>query len=83
MSAKEYKALVGHAKAQQDETASQLKLGAKVELKAKSVVKNQDGTTHTHYTRTYDGLPVLGGDLIVHRAPSGSITRVSRASPRP
>ncbi|QKW33570.1 M4 family metallopeptidase [Actinomadura sp. NAK00032] len=83
VSAKEYKALVGRARAQQDETASQLKLGAKVELKAKTVVKDRDGTTHTHYTRTYDGLPVLGGDLIVHRAPSGSIARVTQDATRP
>ncbi|MFE9102629.1 M4 family metallopeptidase [Actinomadura geliboluensis] len=83
VSAKEYKALVGKAKAQQDATASQLKLGDKVELKAKTVVKDNDGTTHTHYTRTYDGLPVLGGDLIVHRAPSGSITRVTQDATRP
>lgn len=25
-----------------------------------------DGTTHTRYERTYAGLPVLGGDLVVH-----------------
>ncbi|MFI0410659.1 M4 family metallopeptidase [Actinomadura sp. 3N508] len=79
----EYKALVGKAKAQQDETASALNVGDKVELKAKSVLKNQDGTTHTRYTQTYDGLPVIGGDIIVHRAPSGAITRVTQSASKP
>ncbi|MEP7089554.1 MAG: M4 family metallopeptidase [Nocardioidaceae bacterium] len=31
-----------------------------------------DGTSHVRMTRTYRGLPVLGGDLVVHRAPSGA-----------
>ncbi|WP_222870269.1 M4 family metallopeptidase [Actinomadura decatromicini] len=78
VSAQEYKALVGKAKAQEDTTASELKFSDKVELKAKDVVKNQDGTTHTRYLRTYEGLPVIGGDLIVHRAPSGEIEGVTQ-----
>ncbi|TDD66854.1 M4 family peptidase, partial [Actinomadura darangshiensis] len=83
VSAKEYRALIGHAKARQDETASKLRLGDKVEVRVKSVVKDKDGTTHTHYLRTYDGLPVIGGDLIVHRAPSGSIERVTQSAAKP
>ncbi|WP_231329603.1 M4 family metallopeptidase [Actinomadura graeca] len=83
LSAKEYKALVGQAKAQEDKTASELRLGDKVELKVKSVVKDRDGTTHTRYLQSYDGLPVVGGDIIVHRAKSGELQRVSRAEVRP
>ncbi|WP_308198483.1 M4 family metallopeptidase [Actinomadura terrae] len=79
VSPQEYKALIGKAQAQQGATASELNLGDKVALQTKTVVKDQDGTTHTHYTRTYDGLPVIGGDLIVHRAASGKLERVSRA----
>ncbi|MCE0446525.1 hypothetical protein LT493_23385 [Streptomyces tricolor] len=35
-------------------------------LVVRDVVKDADGTLHTRYERTYDGLPVLGGDLVVH-----------------
>ena len=38
-----------------------------------------DGTTHVRIDRTYRGLPVLGGDLVVHQAPDA---HASRASPR-
>jgi Zn-dependent metalloprotease len=30
-----------------------------------------DGTSHVRLTRTYHHLPVLGGDLVVHRGPNG------------
>ena len=52
-------------------TAEQIGLGAKEKLVVKDVVKDADGTVHTRYERTYDGLPVLGGDLVVHTAKSG------------
>ncbi len=34
---------------------------------------------HTRYERTYAGLPVLGGDLVVHTAPSGRTEGVTKA----
>ncbi|MEV7341893.1 M4 family metallopeptidase [Streptomyces sp. NPDC093544] len=48
------------------DTAKILDLGSKEKLIVKDVAKDADGTTHTRYERTYAGLPVLGGDLIVH-----------------
>ncbi|MGW3773040.1 M4 family metallopeptidase [Actinomadura verrucosospora] len=33
---------------------------------------DRDGTSHTRMTRTYDGLPVLGGDIIVHETAAGT-----------
>ncbi|MFJ8790687.1 M4 family metallopeptidase [Streptomyces sp. NPDC102462] len=51
-------------------TARTLGLGAKEKLVVKDVVKDNDGTVHTRYERTYDGLPVLGGDLVVHTPPA-------------
>ncbi|MDF6045547.1 M4 family metallopeptidase [Streptomyces sp. JH14] len=48
------------------ETARALKLGSQEALVPKDVVKDADGTVHTRYERTYAGLPVLGGDLVVH-----------------
>ncbi|MFE9768099.1 M4 family metallopeptidase [Streptomyces sp. NPDC005808] len=49
-----------------DDTAKNLDLGSKEKLIVKDVAKDADGTTHTRYERTYAGLPVLGGDLVVH-----------------
>ncbi|MFF9243032.1 M4 family metallopeptidase [Streptomyces sp. NPDC014801] len=61
------------------ETARQIGLGAQEKLVVKDVVKDADGTTHTRYERTYGGLPVLGGDLVVHQAPSGAAKGVTKA----
>ncbi|HET6633910.1 MAG TPA: M4 family metallopeptidase, partial [Streptomyces sp.] len=80
VSAKAYKALMKSAKAHTDETADSLHLPGKVKLKVTSVVKDKDGTTHTHYERTYDGMPVLGGDMIVQRAPKGQLKSVKKAN---
>ncbi|MDQ0809232.1 Zn-dependent metalloprotease [Streptomyces sp. B3I7] len=63
-------ALVKSARATTDETARALGLGAKEKLVVKDVVKDNDGTVHTRYERTYAGLPVLGGDLVVHTPPA-------------
>ncbi|MBJ6640456.1 peptidase M4 [Streptomyces sp. DHE7-1] len=59
-------------------TARKMDLGAKEKLVVKDVVKDADGTVHTRYERTYGGLPVLGGDLIVHTAKSGRTEGVTR-----
>ncbi|MEV7085973.1 M4 family metallopeptidase [Streptomyces sp. NPDC093085] len=71
-------------KTAQAETAGQarsLGLGAAEKLIVKDVVKDADGTVHTRYERTYEGLPVLGGDLVVHAAPSGKqqVTKATSA----
>ncbi|WP_373462458.1 M4 family metallopeptidase [Streptomyces sp. V3I7] len=63
-------ALIKSAKDRAATTARTLGLGAKEKLVVKGVVKDNDGTVHTRYERTYDGLPVLGGDLVVHTAPA-------------
>ncbi|MFG3284849.1 M4 family metallopeptidase [Streptomyces sp. NPDC048111] len=49
-------------------TAKSLGLGAQENLVVHDVSKDQDGTIHTRYERTYQGLPVLGGDLMVDTA---------------
>ncbi|WP_432018460.1 M4 family metallopeptidase [Streptomyces sp. 1222.5] len=59
-------------------TAKSLGLGAKEKLVVKDVARDADGATHTRYERTYAGLPVLGGDLVVH-AKGGRLT-VSKAT---
>ncbi|WP_345139633.1 M4 family metallopeptidase [Streptomyces mexicanus] len=60
-------------------TAKDLGLGAQEKLAVKDVVKDADGTLHTRYERTYAGLPVLGGDLIVDTA-HGKTARVLKAT---
>ncbi|MEW2304959.1 M4 family metallopeptidase [Streptomyces sp. NPDC006655] len=71
-------ALLRSAAADAPDTARTLGLGADERLVVKDVTRDADGTTHTRYERTYAGLPVLGGDLVVHDD-SGRLT-VSRAS---
>nr|WP_202438026.1 M4 family metallopeptidase [Streptomyces sp. SID5910] len=61
-------------------TARQIGLGAQEKLVVKDVVRDVDGTVHTRYERTYEGLPVLGGDLVVHQAKSGAAQGVTRAT---
>ncbi|GAB1327477.1 M4 family metallopeptidase [Streptomyces sennicomposti] len=58
--------LIQQAQTDAAETAQSIGLGAQEKLVVKDVVKDADGTLHTRYERTYAGLPVLGGDLIVH-----------------
>ncbi|MFJ9040296.1 M4 family metallopeptidase [Streptomyces sp. NPDC102406] len=72
--------LVKDASAETAAAARELKLGSKEKLVVRDVVKDRDGTTHTRYERTYDGLPVLGGDLVVHETKSGSRKGVTRAT---
>ncbi|MEU0647591.1 M4 family metallopeptidase [Streptomyces umbrinus] len=59
-------ALLKSATANAGDTADQLGLGSREKLVVKDVIKDADGTTHTRYERTYAGLPVLGGDLVLH-----------------
>ncbi|NUP41504.1 MAG: M4 family metallopeptidase, partial [Streptomyces sp.] len=83
LTAAQQSALVSHAKADAAATASSLHLGTQEKLVVKSVVQDADGSTHTRYERTYQGLPVLGGDLVVHSSPLGATTGVDRATSAP
>ncbi|WP_405632094.1 M4 family metallopeptidase [Streptomyces sp. NBC_00016] len=62
--------LIRSAEAKTTDTAESLGLGAQEKLVVKDVVNDNDGTLHTRYERTYAGLPVLGGDLVVHTPPA-------------
>ncbi|MGW2486743.1 M4 family metallopeptidase [Streptomyces sp. NPDC001606] len=73
--------LVRHADAAKAATARAIGLGAQEKLVVKDVVKDADGTLHTRYERTYAGLPVLGGDLIVDTNRAGKTMEVVKASP--
>ncbi|MEV6197629.1 M4 family metallopeptidase [Streptomyces sp. NPDC051920] len=70
----QHTALLKKASKQTTATAGTLGLGSKEKLVVKDVVKDNDGTLHTRYERTYAGLPVLGGDLVVHTPPASQAT---------
>ncbi|MEU3039078.1 M4 family metallopeptidase [Streptomyces griseoaurantiacus] len=72
--------LIQRAEDAAPETARKIGLGAKEKLVARDVVKDADGTVHTRYERTYAGLPVLGGDLVVHESAAGATKSVTRAT---
>ncbi|MEV7816425.1 M4 family metallopeptidase [Streptomyces flaveolus] len=72
--------LIRHADAGTAATARRIGLGTQEKLVVKDVVKDADGTLHTRYERTYGGLPVLGGDLVVTTAGPGKTMDVIRAT---
>jgi len=72
--------LIQKAQAASTDTAKEIGLGAKEKLVVKDVIKDADGTVHTRYERTYNGLPVLGGDLVVHETKAGKTTGVTKAT---
>ncbi|MEV5429298.1 M4 family metallopeptidase [Streptomyces sp. NPDC052701] len=79
-------ALIREANATKARTARELGLGAKEKLVVRDVLKDRDGTLHTRYERTYDGLPVLGGDLVVEstaRDATESVVKATRAALEP
>ncbi|WP_411576916.1 M4 family metallopeptidase [Streptomyces sp. SCSIO ZS0520] len=59
--------------------AEELKLGSQEKLVVKDVIKDNKGTVHTRYERTFAGMPVLGGDLIVHKTEAGK-TETTKAT---
>ncbi|WP_369146624.1 M4 family metallopeptidase [Streptomyces sp. R44] len=73
-------ALIKAADADKAATAKSLGLGAQEKLVVRDVVQDRDGTTHTRYERTYAGLPVLGGDLIVAETKAGATAGVIKSN---
>ncbi|MEU2413458.1 M4 family metallopeptidase [Streptomyces sp. NPDC013099] len=80
LSASARTALIRQADAATAETAQEIGLGAQEKLLVRDVVKDVDGTVHTRYERTYNGLPVLGGDLVVHETMAGKAEGVTKAT---
>ncbi|AXG80398.1 M4 family metallopeptidase [Streptomyces paludis] len=80
LSPAERTALIREADADKTATAKDIGLGAQEKLVVRDVVQDVDGTTHTRYERTYQGLPVLGGDLVVTTSKAGAAESVSKAS---
>ncbi|MFK4085134.1 M4 family metallopeptidase [Kribbella sp. NPDC020789] len=64
--------------------AAGLGLGDGGDLVVRDVVVDGDGSSHVRFDRTYQGLPVVGGDVVVHqdkagkaRSSSGGIGKLS------
>ncbi|MEU7132488.1 M4 family metallopeptidase [Streptomyces sp. NPDC046261] len=72
--------LIREANATKAETARALGLGAKEQLVVRDVSRDVNGTLHTRYERTYEGLPVLGGDLVVDATKGGKVKTVAKAT---
>jgi len=71
--------LLARAGADAPAAAQRIGLGSQEKLVAKDAVVDADGTSHYRYERTYGGLPVLGGDLVVHRDAQGNVKATDRA----
>lgn len=48
-----------------------------------AVKVDKDGTRHVHFDRLHRGLPVLGGDVIVHSTPDGALRETSLSLKKP
>ncbi|QWZ09141.1 M4 family metallopeptidase [Nocardioides panacis] len=61
---KALKAVAAHPRA--------VRSGARQAFSVTGALVDPDGTSHVRLARTYAGLPVLGGDLVVHQSPQGA-----------
>lgn len=77
---KEQKKLIRAAKADESSIAKKVGLPASQSLTATDVVQDADGAQHTRYQRTYQGMRVIGGDMIVHTDAKGAVKDVQHAS---
>ncbi|MGW4892160.1 M4 family metallopeptidase [Kitasatospora sp. NPDC004240] len=77
--AKDRAALIALAHGQAGRVAEALALGGQEQLVAKDAVVDADGTRHLRYERTFAGLPVLGGDLVVHQGADGAVKSADKA----
>ncbi|MFE2430378.1 M4 family metallopeptidase [Streptomyces sp. NPDC059373] len=71
---------VSHADAAIADHAGRLAVTPAQGRTVRDVVTDTDGAQHVRYDRTYRGLPVLGGDLVVHLAPGGAYAGADRAT---
>ncbi|WP_240528729.1 M4 family metallopeptidase [Streptomyces humi] len=55
-------------------------VGAGDELRAQDVMIDPEGARHVRFERTHRGMPVLGGDLVVHLSRQLAYTGVTRAA---
>ena len=75
-------ALARAQKAVADNPAA-IRRGAKDAYQPTRILTDASGASHVRFARTYAGLPVLGGDFVVHNAPDGALasTTVAQSAP--
>ncbi|MER7757635.1 M4 family metallopeptidase [Kitasatospora sp. NPDC097643] len=73
-------AAIAQARANVVRNAGTFGFGSGQDLVVKDVVIDADGTQHVRFDRTYQGLPVVGGDLVVHQDARGRLKDNSRAA---
>lgn len=71
------------AKTEAASVAESLRLTSAQTLHVTDVERDVDGTVHVRYRRTLGGLPVMGGDLVVHQSSSGQIQDADFATSQP
>lgn len=52
-------------------------------FEVKNAIVDKDGTTHVRMDRTYEGLRVIGGDLVVHQGPNAGFKGISQTLKAP
>ncbi|WP_369379162.1 M4 family metallopeptidase [Streptomyces sp. cg36] len=72
-------AAVRDARAAVDAHTAALAVTAAQAMSVRDVIVDPDGSRHVRYDRTYRGLPVLGGDFVVHLSPTGAYRGADRA----
>ncbi|MGC9669048.1 M4 family metallopeptidase [Planosporangium sp. 12N6] len=53
------------------------------QFQVRNTILDPDGTSHVRYDRTYRGLPVLGGEVLVHLDKAGALRTMSQAVAAP
>ncbi|MFG2137877.1 M4 family metallopeptidase [Streptomyces sp. NPDC048650] len=81
--ARSHDAIVAAARAAAHAHPAATGVGEKDGLKATDLLVDPDGSQHVRFVRTHHGLPVLGGDLVVHLDARSAYQDVTRASRRP
>ncbi|MFJ6621371.1 M4 family metallopeptidase [Kitasatospora sp. NPDC091335] len=71
---------VTQARANVAHNAGVFGFGPSQDLVPKDVVLDADGASHVRFDRTFQGLPVVGGDLVVHQDARGRFEDSSRAA---
>ena len=75
-------AAIDAARSNANAMAITLRLGSGEKLVVKDVIRDANGAQHIRYNRTYRGLRVLGGDLVVHLKPGGAVRSTDYATTR-
>ena len=75
--------LVEAALAAAESHVAATRFGVGQQLRAVGTIVDADGASHVRMQRTYHGLAVVGGDLVVHQAPGQAWRGVSQTLARP